>query len=108
MADEWGKWQTHDGSGCPCVGQLVHTRYGFDYHSGQHPIFQDGGFDGDESPISNCESISVAMESPSWNWAVGWFPIVEYRIRRPKALIDMIERAESLPVIAPEYEGVQS
>ena len=94
MADEWGKWQTHDGSGCP-VPEGIECET---FHA-------DGGIDRGLSCGHNCSGWSwyfcVSFGSPGDK-------VLRYRIRRPKALIDMIERAESLPVIAPEYEGVQS
>ncbi|MCA0204313.1 MAG: hypothetical protein LCH92_08225 [Proteobacteria bacterium] len=96
MSDEWGPWVKHDGKGLPVpVGTVVMVE---DVHSdGSREIFVvtaglGGGFSWD------------------WQWSVKLVPgfnkyatrIIRYRIRRPKALREMIDRAESLPVVAPK------
>lgn len=88
MTEEWGPWIEHDGKGYPpdVIGQVCQAvdvcrvrGVFFDGEEfvcyGQHP---DGG---------------------SWNWEN--FPeitmILRYRIRKPRALIQLIDMVENLP-----------
>ena len=84
MAEEWGPWIEHDGWGCPCRGKFVHVVFmsgverlgvaGSRLH--QNHIFPDG----------------------SWSWGNYYLdPIIRYRIRRPRALLELIELVETLP-----------
>lgn len=76
--DQWGPWIDHDGKGCPCVGQYVHV------------VFEYG-----------LEIIAIAgsQTGNSWNWSNAplWLPIIRYRVRKPRALIELIEMVENLP-----------
>lgn len=96
--DIWGPWILHDGKGCPCrVGEFVHT------------IEADGEewaglitrrlFEPDEPGEVNV-----------WIWERGFlegYPdwrVIRYRIKRPRALIQLIEMVEALPAPARERE----
>lgn len=87
MSDEWGPWIEHDGKGCRCVGMWAHM-VGVGYCGEHHEI--EG----------------IAAEHPCWDWrffgAYGpgggrWARVLRYRTRRPPALREIIDRAESLP-----------
>lgn len=98
MSDEWGPWIEHDGRGCPkgLVGKQV------------------------ECVVSRPEGIArLAPDgiqyrtSAAWSWAIcpSLYRIIRYRIRRPKALQQMIQRASELdapegPTRAPVKHGV--
>jgi hypothetical protein len=89
VSEEWGPWVEHDGKGCPCVGMWVHR------------VFLD-----------NSERNGILVPQSwmmSWHWKSldrdGWsmtprqtraIPVTRYRIRKPRALLDMIERAAEL------------
>jgi hypothetical protein len=75
MTDEqWGPWIEHDGKGCPCVGQFVHRIH-----------------------CRGDVNIGVVMRGGrSWTWAPGYTRVLRYRIRKPRALLDLIERAREL------------
>lgn len=88
MTDEWGPWQTHDGKGCPVqVGTWVRgvDRIGIDetwrvgFYGGQY--CWDEGW--------NC-----------WLWQSHPRPvdIIRYRIRKPRALLQLIDMVTNLPV----------
>lgn len=90
MAEEWGPWIDHDGKGCPCVGEyvqavelsLIRGECTFEAVAGMR-----GGFSWD------------------WQWASKPVPgigslasrIIRYRIRKPRALLNLIEMVENLP-----------
>lgn len=83
MTEEWGPLIKHDGKGCPVTGMFceVHganglVQCGMVYDDGKH-------------------------KCSLWNWADLCFlcffqRVVAYRIRKPRALRDMIERAKDL------------
>jgi hypothetical protein len=85
MTDEWGPWIEHDGSGCPCVGMWVHRIYG---RPGLDTV--DGK--------TKSEKIGLVMNAQSgcWRWSNGFSPVIRYRIRKPRALQQMIDRAAKL------------
>jgi hypothetical protein len=74
MSGEWGDWIEHDGKGCPCVGMYVRVVH----------EFWESQWEG------------VAKGGPSWDWDSDYERIIRYRIRRPRALLDMIDRAAEL------------
>ncbi len=91
MSEQWGPWIEHDGKGCPCVGKMVEV---VEKYSGHKFLIAGAGFDGTES-----------WTGSSWHWAliqkdptdgVDWDPIIRYRVRKPRALLDLIERAREL------------
>lgn len=92
MDGEWGPWIEHDGKGCPCVGMMVHRVFDteFDRLVGESV-----------SPTKEHISICTDEEIDSWNGncdhIIGYIPqVIHYRIRKPRALLDMIERAREL------------
>ena len=68
MSTEWGPWITHDGKGCPCVGQYVHF----------FELLSTGGVESDFV-------IAGARGGKSWDWsnAPEYTRIIRYRIRKP-------------------------
>ena len=87
--EDWTEWFLHDGKGCPCVGKYVHCEY------------TGGG-----------EYFAVAKGNPA-AWEYDWLPdqfnkIIRYRIRKPRALLDLIQLTADLPApVAPiKTDGV--
>jgi hypothetical protein len=92
MSDDWGPWVEHDGKGCPCRGkyaQLVLT-----------DILAPRRFE------TLVESVvwGDLGEHSAWLWenAADVQVVVRYRIRRPRALSEMIRRAADLDAPAPQ------
>jgi hypothetical protein len=99
MSEEWGPWVEHDGKGCPpgVVGQWV----------------QCEGYVGGTRHIEVSEGQVVTSTHPAWSVILPWGPaIIRYRVRKPRALLDLIERARELddapqgPVRVPGKEVV--
>lgn len=105
MSDEadWGPWVQHDGMGCPVAGRLVHLVLG-DSPEGYRP--EDEGEDVWTSDVVEVISPREALAIPascgnaSWWWRPGWFPVIRYRVRRPRALRELIDLVEGLPAPA--------
>lgn len=94
MDEEWGPWIEHDGRGCPCVGMWVECviRDGRQYECRAGRTTLNAS---DNSPIP------YRPGAPSrWVWAEvpSGRQIIRYRIRRPKAMRDLIDMMENLPV----------
>ena len=87
MSEEWGPWIEHDGNGCTCIGMRVQV------------MFNDR---------ANTVRESVAIGSPAaWVWSFEsfkWAKVIRYRIRRPRALLQLIHMVENLPAHKPTYE----
>ena len=88
MSEEWTDWFDHDGKGCPCKGLWVQAVF-------------DRGF----PLISEGIALGSWPRFPDqWDWAVcdavGKARIIRYRIRRPRALLQLIEMVENLPAPA--------
>ena len=87
MSEQWGPWIEHDGLGCPVRGQWVQAE-------GQG-MAREGiaGSDGDRSVLLGFN------RDGSWDWSNGpdCWRIERYRIRRPRALLQLIDMAENLP-----------
>lgn len=102
MSEEWGRWIEHNGKGYP----LRHGQY-------YQCVFSDGD---EGATISGCgvpyySKMGVSMTDygpgsycPSWEWADGWVPVIRYRVRRPKALQQLIQMVEKLPAPSKQYE----
>lgn len=84
MAEEWGLWIEHDGTGCPCVGAFCEM------------VFE-------EDPGHICPPVyGVAKGGKGWFWEY-WMTvhddgrlcsrIVRYRIRKPRGLTILQEIA---------------
>ena len=85
MSEQWGPWIEHDGKGCPCLGQWVKA------------VFHNGNV---------WEGIAGSSQGggKSWDWSSGspYSRLIRYRIRKPRALQDLIKLVEELP------EGVEA
>ena len=96
MTDEWGPWIEHDGKGCPCVGQVAHIIVGPD--EGYDPGLDDTPPDGDILEIiSNNEWVEIAKHDTQWTWTAGIYPVIRYRIRKPRGLTILEGLLENLP-----------
>ena len=74
MSEQWGPWIDHDGKGCPCLGMYVRT------------VNNNGVID---------EGIATAL---GWGWRPNSIATITiYRIRKPRALQDLIKLVEELP-----------
>lgn len=91
MSEEWTEWLDHDGMGCPCIGKLVQIEQG-------NGRIQEG-IAGQQSMLRG-----VHPNDPKsmwvWNWKPKAFWIIRYRIRKPRALLQLIEMVENLPAPA--------
>ena len=103
--EEWGPWIEHDGNGCPCPGKWIHFVIG-EANDGSDPECDGGVWEGYVFPLSETEGMCIARCGAGWTWDDGYFPIIRYRIRKPRALRDLIELVENLP--APVREGVDA
>lgn len=94
QTEEWGDWINHDGKGCPLPEGIV-----------VEVIFEadPGMFSPPEVGVTGCPGIS-------WDWKWWGQPdpwhencvvarIVKYRVRKPRALLKMIEDVENLPCV---------
>lgn len=93
MSDEceWGQWIEWHGGECPCVGMYVHIVLG------GGAIDDDCEWDdGTYNVINNAEAESIAKDGGGWWHDPSYYPIVRYRIRKPRALIDIIKRAREI------------
>jgi len=99
--DEWTEWFHHDGKGCPCVGKYVHVEY-------RNKIDPNRWIGTINDIISECEAQFIALGSGSWFWVTGYNPIIRYRIRKPRALLELIQLIADLPApVAPiKTDGV--
>ncbi len=82
MSEEWGEWQMHDGKGCPCRGAMVES----EERCGLKAVHIAGG-------------INPGAAWSHWDWASCFSrsrQIIRYRIRKPRALLNLIERAKEL------------
>lgn len=97
MTDEWGPWIEHDGSGCPCVGYYIQIE--LDRDAKRHP---DRFIAINSRTFEGLLSIDLSLGAEwSWDWGAR---VMRYRIRRPKALLQLIEMVETLP----EHKGVDA
>jgi hypothetical protein len=103
--EDWGPWIEHDGKGWPSRGLFAEKEYA------------DGlvlcGIIG-ARPFTHEELGAPRYTGKtfrtSWVWdAPGpCVPVIRYRIRRPRALREMIDRAASLDTTAPVKVGVRA
>lgn len=97
MSDEWGPWIEHDGLPRPeLLGVYMRCRTA----GGRE---EDGVQNACGFLPPGAASLWVWASIPIWQWH---HRIIRYRIRRPRALIEMIERVENLP--APKREKVDA
>ena len=95
MTEEWGPWIEHDGKGCPVLGQ-----YG-EYYWNDGDSFEGVIGKGGISRLGN--PVASYTGGGSWEWKRG-FRVVRYRVRRPKALQQLIQMVENLPAPSRQYE----
>ena len=92
MIDEWGPWIEHDGVSVPNV-------------IGMYVAIESETI---EKTITYAEGIvtpkMVSTRIGAWIWEKRWVSfgvavqiILRYRVRKPRALLDMIEMVENLP-----------
>ena len=90
----WTDWILHDGSGCPVVGRYVEVVCA-DGHRAEGVVLPE----------------VLRVPCSLWIWSSicphHWpLRVSRYRIRKPRALLDIIERAENLP--APQHDRMDS
>ena len=86
MSEQWGPWIEHDGKGCPSI-IISGLKMEFIYRSGE----RHGGM-----------TKPNILAAPNWVWPKSngkIFPTdcMSYRIRKPRALQDLIKLVEELP-----------
>jgi len=75
--EQWGPWVAHNGSGCPCKGQYVHTVFANGQEK-KYIAWTDIHLPG----RSDCD-----VKTSRWAWVVpNGYKIVRYRIRKPRGL----------------------
>ena len=90
MSEEWGPWIEHDGRGCPVKkGTLVKT------------LHQDGT--SEEGPTSGAPFTGWDWECCDMFGKPG-YKLIRYRVRPPKALQQLIQMVENLPMPSKQYE----
>lgn len=93
MSKEWGPWQEHDGKGCPCVGAYAEI----DWVCRARGVIRG--------------TILPRVKGDGWTWTtlppVGKYgAVIRYRIRKPRALLDLIDLVENLPApVAPKVDA---
>lgn len=103
--EEWGPWIKHDGKGCPCVGMWVRME-GYNMRTNGPVVIRE----------------KIVEDSPSWNWKMASghagrirlrngrmvrsvAAVIRYRIRKPRALIQLREMIETLPAPSPKEDA---
>jgi hypothetical protein len=89
--EDWGPWQVHDGKGCPVpLGTIIQME----------AVSASGAKE---------RLIVVVRNSAMRLWVnpnVHGFSIIRYRIRKPRALMDLIELVENLPApVGPKVDA---
>lgn len=77
---EWGDWIEHDGRGCPCVGEYGQVMIGGGY-SGRVGQEDDRG----RVLISSNVYEGIIGDGAGWYFGANEYPIVRYRIRKPRS-----------------------
>ena len=81
MGEEWGPWIEHDGKGCPCVGEYGQFTLGGGY-SGPVGLRDDLG----RVMVTTNTYEGFATDGAAWHWVESKYPVIRYRIRKPKGL----------------------
>lgn len=91
MSEEWGPWIEHDGNGCPCEGKWV-----------QAQTMRPNGTiqEGEGIPCLNDPRSRKCWNGGGMCMGIYCEPVIRYRIRRPRALLQLIEMVENLPAPA--------
>jgi len=94
---EFGPWIEHDGKGCPCVGKMVEVNRA----NGDISRFIAGS---GTLYTARASAHYCANKTGSWWQWVSDYPvygeIIRYRIRKPRALLDLIQMVADLPAPA--------
>lgn len=95
MTDEWGPWIEHDGRGCPVRGMMVEI------------IRRNGSGFGPYRAYTLSVGNPTEGDPQEDNWVHLPKPrdIIRYRVRRPKALQQLIQMVENLPAPSKQYEN---
>lgn len=93
MSEEWGPWIEHDGSRGP-VGKWVLAEH-------DRPIMRMAHNHG---RANGNKYEGICMGGNSWQWGRGFTHVKRYRVRRPKALQQLIQMVENLPTPSKQYE----
>lgn len=90
--EEWGPWVSHDGLGCLCVGQWVQFQY-------EEPHYLKVGLRDCKGRliVDGITVEGIASDGPVWNWVAGFYRVLRYRIRLPRALADLRRLAADPP-----------
>jgi hypothetical protein len=86
---EWGPWIEHDGKGCPCAGKFVESET-LDGSILQH--IAGTITPGETDRIIDCWIWGECIAAGRIDWC-----LIRYRIRKPRALLQLIELVENLP-----------
>ena len=100
--DEWGPWIEHDGNGCPpdLIGKFVHVLFEWEDGRGDTELLAI------ITPLlASCPSWS-AREYAGYGYHSHWDGVshssmgfvTRYRVRIPRALIELRRLVETLPV----------
>ncbi len=84
--DEWGPWIEHDGKGTPSeikIGDYVEVE----------------SEDNETGELVRAAAVVewLHLEPHSWTWGASTHDTLRYRIRKPRALLDLIRMVEELP-----------
>ncbi len=97
--DGWTNWIEHDGKGCPREGIVVWIEVG---SFQEHDPTLCGDWPSPWLAVSATEAIGRAEDGPGWRgggfdeYGDGWFPIIRYRIRKPRGLTILEEVAAGI------------
>ena len=102
MTEQWGPWIEHDGKHRPHNGSIVQKEYA----NGLVLIGMVGARPKTALELGVPPYLGRTF-SCSWVWS-GWglsVPIIRYRIRKPRALIQLIDMVENLPAPTERVEA---
>ncbi len=92
MTAEWSPWQLHNGKGCPCVGKVVMIERA------------NGAVDG--PLVAGIAKGAAGGVFSAWEWQrfrqdyERAFEVVRYKIRKPRALLDMADAIRTAKTLA--------
>lgn len=105
---DWGPWVDHDGKGCPCMGEWVQGQHG----DGRIDTWKAGTAWCTGRQVTGAAFGPVDHVTSCWSWAVPGnmvhpgHHVIRYRLRKPRALRDLITLAAdpyaAPPALAPE------
>lgn len=100
MADEWGPWVEHDGSGFPTGLVGVTILVLGEMHTGRMKEEIGCVLDPHHPYLGAWDHRNFGRRVPGKNEAYG--RILRYRVRKPRALLELIDMVESLPPPQPQ------